>query len=612
MCGIVGLIDKSGGPDLDLVPIMRDTMIHRGPDGTGEYRGQQISMAMRRLSIIDLEGGWQPLTSLDGQILAFQNGEIYNYKELKSDLESCGFAFKTASDTEVLAHGYAHWGIDGLLDRVDGMFALAILDCRTNELHLARDRFGEKPLFYSAIPGKFAYSSSLLALAALPWADTSISTRALDWYLALHYVPGDITIFNGVGRVLPGQRLSVCLADPIPVQYRYYRPKLGRNQLRTNQDLASLIENAIVSRLVSDVPVGVFLSGGIDSSLVATIAAKHSPGIATFSMGFKDERFDENKFAVTVARNIKSNHHHFIFDHDSFETLLPIVVEALDEPLGDQAMLPVYWLSREARKYVTVVLSGEGADEIFGGYDYYRMFCRAHGIGNWFRNIIDKKTQVAPLTRRLAHNIRPITPSGFPLLADPQMRLFLMDCECFEENVWETDFINWLDGAADGLQRGPAADLGSWLPDDLLVKFDRMTMAHSLEGRAPYLQREIVQAGIDLSPSEKIYGTVSKVQLRKVAKRLLPDEILNRKKQGFVLPMKKWLQQWFNARGGAQSYFQDRNFPNLSMREVGRIVAQDISNGNSNERLCFSLVVLVEWYYSFEKRIRLTRKAMEV
>ena len=373
MCGIVGLVDTKQ-PDFPdaLLDAMRDVMRNRGPDGVGTFREGPIAMAMRRLSVIDLEHGWQPLYSRGGRVVAFQNGEIYNYRPLRSELESLGFLFATQSDTEVLAHGYAHWGIEGLLDRIDGMYAIAILDRDRRELHLARDRFGEKPLFYQAVPGRFAYASDLTALAALPWAgDAPVDPLSLDRYLALHYVPGDRTILAGAQRVMPGERLRIPLDSLVPEKARYYRLPASVGSPISDEELSRLIEASVRSRLVADVPVGVFLSGGIDSSLVAAIAARENPHINTFSIGFPSAAHDESPHAREVARHIGSTHHEFVFDEGKFMELLPEVASALDEPLGDQATLPLFWLCREARKFVTVALSGEGADEIFGGYSYY-------------------------------------------------------------------------------------------------------------------------------------------------------------------------------------------------------------------------------------------------
>jgi asparagine synthase (glutamine-hydrolysing) len=590
VCGIVGLIDNvAGHVSPELLATMRDVMIKRGPDGEGTFIEDAVAMAMRRLSIIDLEGGAQPFFSRNGTVVAFQNGEIYNYRTLSRELSSLGRTFKSHSDTEVLAHGYAQWGIEGLLERLDGMYALAILDRDSKELHLARDRFGEKPLFYTSAPGRFAYSSNLLALAALPWVDDSVDPAALYSYLALHYVPGDATIFRSIKRVLPGERVTVSLRVPVPIRNTYYQPSLKSDRKTSDDELSDLIEEAVASRLVADVPVGVFLSGGLDSSLIAAIAAKKHPHIATFSMGFSSSSHDESGHAKAVAQAIGSDHHEFQFDDRSFRELLPKVASELDEPLGDQAMLPLYWLCREARKHVTVALSGEGADEVFAGYSYYPKRLSSSWSGD-------------PVKSSLIQSENCQTPSGYPLLTDPASRFALTGVRTGVNGNWETNLMTWLGQTSDELRRASALDLATWLPDDLLVKFDRMSMSHSLEGRAPYLTPKIVEAGLLLQQSQKVSGSTNKVALRSIASKWLPGEILERPKQGFVLPMGQWLKQWFANEPSVYDYFRNRPFPELNTAEATNLVSKDLRAGIQRERLLFALVILVEWYQAFKSR----------
>lgn len=605
MCGIAGVVDPvAGRVSPRLLAAMRDVMTHRGPDGEGQYLEGAVGMAMRRLSIIDLEGGAQPFFSRDGEVVAFQNGEIYNYRSLRADLAARGYRFVSQSDTEVLAHGFACWGAADLLGRLDGMYAIAILDRTRRELHLARDRFGEKPLYYAHAGGRFAYASSLLALAALDWVSDEVDGESMDRYLALHYVPGEATILKAIRRVLPGERLVVPIDDPRPSRHRYYTLRLGEARRVADGELAALLEEAVTSRLVADVPVGVFLSGGLDSSVVAAIAARTQPRIATFSMGFEAASHDESPYAEAVAKAIGSQHHHFRFDGDSFRALLPKVAAALDEPVGDQAQLPLYWLCQEARRHVTVALSGEGADEIFGGYSYYQRHANAW---SWRERLAARwggRTTAQERPRRLIDNATPETPSGFPLLSDVAARARLTGASRTECPAWEAALMAWLDGAADGLQRATAADLATWLPDDLLVKFDRISMAHSLEGRAPYLAPRVVEAGLALPLSERMNEATSKVALRRVASRWVPPAILERRKQGFVLPMARWLAQWFQEQGSVREYVFERAVPGLDMGEVARVTEDDLSVGVRRERLLFALVLLIEWHHAFKCKQR--------
>jgi len=612
MCGIAGIIDHHAGEALPLqLERMLEWMVKRGPDGAGTYFEPALAIGMRRLSIIDLDHGWQPLYSLEGQIVAFQNGEIYNYRGLRRELEQHGFTFMTASDTEVLAHGYAAWGIDGLLQRIDGMFALAILDRRSGELHLARDRFGEKPLFYATASGRFAWGSNLLAVAALPWVDNDTDPQALDDYLAAHYVAGPRTFYNGVRRLLPGHRLRLKLADPAPTIERYYRPQLDVAMPTSDEELTEALEAAVRSRLVADVPVGIFLSGGLDSSIVTAIAARAQPGIMTFSMGFDSAAHDEAAHAQRVAEYCGTRHHRFHFDADSFVNLLPQVAAALDEPLGDQAALPLHWLCREARQHVTVALSGEGADELFGGYGYYRQFL---GAGGWLQRLRDrargrKPTSIQDL-RRFTRNPTPVTPSGFPLLTDAANREQLTGRTGHADDAWENELIAWLDSASDPLKRAMAADLATWLSDDLLVKFDRMSMAHSLEGRAPYLSPRLAELALRGSrPWSRMSLTDSKRALRRVAHHWLPSDILQRPKQGFVLPMRRWLKQWFDSHGGVRAYFSGRALPGVDAAVAIAIVEQDVARDIQRERLLFALVMLAEWKAASSEQLARARSA---
>ena len=600
MCGIAGIIDPTHTTGPNVLREMLAAIRHRGPDGEGMHVEPGIAMGMRRLAVIDLATGDQPLRARGGQVLAFQNGEIYNYRALRAELERSGHLFATASDTEILAQGYDRWGIDGLLARIDGMYAFAILDRDARVLHLARDRFGEKPLFYSAAEGRFAYSSDLGTLAALPWVGTKIDPLSLRRYLALHYVPGEATIYQRVRRVLPGERLEIALDAPAPKRKRYYEPPLAAAAPMHDDELASLIEHAVASRLVADVPVGVFLSGGLDSSIVATLAARHLPGVMTFSMGFGSAEHDESEYAKELAAAIASRHHHFRFDDASFATLLPRVAAALDEPIGDQALLPVYWLARETRQHVTVVLSGEGADEVFAGYAYYAPFAPNPGVLATARHLLG--TGDPTTAAHLIDNTPPVTPSGFPLLTDTAGRARLAPGTAPRDDAWETGLIRWLGQAHDPLQRATATDLATWLPDDLLVKYDRMAMAVSLEGRAPFLQPDLVAAALALPPAERMAGGHSKVALRRIAKRWLPERIYSRRKQGFVLPMRAWIRDWVQARGGASAYFAGRAIPGIDVAELIAVVEADLAAGVARERLLFALIMLVEWHAVAEQR----------
>jgi len=407
---------------------------------------------------------------------------------------------------------------------------------------------------------------------------------------------------NGVRRLLPGEALTVSLADLSTRRHRYYRPSVKSVRRRSIPELSAMMEQAVRSRLVADVEVGVFLSGGVDSSLVAAIASHYSPGIRTFSMGFADASYDESPFAQTVAKHVGSMHTRFVFDGNSFLDLIPEVAGGLDEPVGDQALLPLYWLSREAASCVKVVLSGEGADELFGGYFYYDQFVSETPrptLRERLRRILRARSTRSDYPRAFFDAARNATPSGFPLAGELFARKAITGRAYDGPDAWVADVLDWLEGARSALQRARAADVASWLPDDLLVKLDRMTMANSIEGRAPYLQRQLVDAALALPDDQLVANGMNKHILREVARRWLPSEIFQRRKQGFNLPMRRWLGDWLKNRGGPQDYFRDVEAIGLDGAATARLVADDIAAGMIRDRFVMALILLVEWYRRF-------------
>ncbi len=609
MCGIAGFVSAilTNGN----LHAMLGTMVARGPDGAGEFHEGPIHMGMRRLSVIDLEHGSQPLYARGKSVVVFQNGEIYNYKGLRRRLEEQGYIFLTESDTEILAHGYAAWGFERLLREVDGMFAIAILDRSIKRLFLARDRFGEKPLFFCASSRGFAYASNLLSLSAMPWVSEDWDERSLDNYLTMHFVPGRRTMFRDIQQVLPGEMLELDVEELSLSRRRYYTPDPTKPPA-SEKILRETLEEAVTSRLVADVPVGVFLSGGLDSSVIAAIAARAQPGIKTFSVGFKDQSADESRYAEVLARHIGSDHRCLNFDQDAFFHLLPKVAEVLDTPIGDQALLPVFWLAREASQYVKVVLAGEGADEVFAGYGYYRQFrgtsARAR-LRTWLRRVgmAEGKTMDSG---RLVQERTACLRSGFPILMGAEERGMLLDgftrdvAASVDQDEWEEELVKGVGRLCGPLLRATMFDLRVWLPDDLLVKFDRMAMAHGLEGRAPFLHPRLVEAGLGLEEKRRMDASTSKVALRHLARQYIPVALSEREKHGFILPMSRWLGMWFVRHGGAQSYFADRPLPGLHAEDLVRVVEEDIKRGIKRERLVFALVMLAEWWYAFERARR--------
>lgn len=606
MCGIAGFINPSSGEEL--LNRQLGAIFHRGPDGDGRFSHAGMHLGMRRLSIIDLAGGWQPLLSREGRVVAFQNGEIYNFRELRVQLEARGYVFRTRSDTEILAHGYDAWGIEGLLERLDGMYAICIADLDSRKLHLARDRFGEKPLYFAYSDGAFVYGSSLRSVAIAPWLDLEINPWAIERYFACHFVAGSQTVLKGVNRLLPGERLEIPIdASQAPVVARYYRPRLEKPRPASVDELEALLEEAIESRLVADVPMGIFLSGGIDSSLIAAIAARNHPEVESFCMAFDDVKADESIYAKAVADHFGIKLNTIRFTASSFMELLPTVCSALDEPIGDQAILPVHWLSHMASERVKVVLSGEGADEVFGGYGYYAdaadllagdfkaAYATAHGEYGNAQGLL-----VEPLGQ---------TQAGFPLLTYRHERDALVPATRGQPDAFELELTTWLATAHDPLQRKCAADLASWLTDDLLIKADRMTMAASIEGRAPFLSPRIVERGLAMPQHQKFGGGQSKVLLRELARKLLPASVVDRKKHGFVLPMGQWVQDWIEACGGFERYLVRGE--GLGIDADALLALYSNPNSRNRERLWFAVIVLFEWWQSFRQSVNSGQSAVK-
>jgi len=581
MCGIVGIIDYTNVTRKQNIESMLRRIYLRGPDGEGRYSDDGIELGMRRLSIIDIEGGQQPFYSGNGQIVAFQNGEIYNYKELTKELQILGYQFVSHSDTEVIAHGYHAWGIRLLLQKLEGMYAISILDKTTNKLYLARDRFGEKPLYYSYNKNtmQFAYSSDLRSLLELDWIPNKLSPVALSRYLMLGFTTDEQSIIAEIKKVLPSHYLELDI-EPFELHMScYYLPNLESvviEEQEVEKALDELLNNSIDLRLQSDVPVGIFLSGGIDSSLIAAISAKKHPQIDTFSIGFHSDKYDESKYAKDVAKHIGSRHHHFMFDENHFVDLLPIVISELDEPLADQACLPTFWLSKEARKHVAVVLSGEGGDEVFGGYSYYKQF--------------EKKNHHSSLVNNMGN----ITPSGFPLLMSLENCKYFMNIDFNSTSDYEQQLFDWMDTGKNGVQKAMVTDLMTWLPDNLLVKLDRMAMANSLEGRTPYLSHHLINFSYSLDKNQWIQDDEYKVLLRKIGKQYLPKSIFERPKQGFILPMDEWIREWFKKES-VDEFFITRKIDEIDTKKIIQFVKNELTQKSFNQRLVFALIMLYKW-----------------
>lgn len=545
--------------DVSAVQRMNARLTHRGPDSDGLFHEGGVALAMRRLSIIDLEHGDQPISGEDGSVSVVQNGEIYNYRELRRELEARGHRFATHSDTEVLVHLYEEHGA-GFVERLRGMFAIALWDAREQRLLLARDRFGIKPLYYRDVGGTLSFSSELKAMLEQPGFSRQIDPRAVAAYLAFNSIPAPLTIF-AEARKLPAGTLAVWRDGELSLS-RYARPEpvlAAEARRRPAGELAGelreTLRDSVRAHLVADVPVGVLLSGGVDSAGLAALASgEKGEGVKTFSVGFEEASFDELDRARLVAGRYRTDHHEIVLRPDAVE-LFPKLVEAFDEPFGDSSALPTYLVSELAAGEVKVALSGEGGDELFGGYYTYVADLLAPRVGRL-------ATLAAPLIERLPSSDGKVSidykakrfarGAGLPPLErhhawkeifSRQLQASLLGSrdpgwdpvDIYRERYAETE-------GAEDLARLQDVDLGIYLVDDLLVKTDRSSMAHSLELRVPFLDNEVAAMALGLATPLKVRGLAKKRLLRQALAPLLPKEILRGPKQGFSIPVAAWLR----------------------------------------------------------------------
>jgi len=569
MCGLAGFVGPGGHAAL---AAMTGAIIHRGPDDDGfhiepEFR---LHLGFRRLAIVDIAGGHQPMWNEDDTVGVLFNGEIYNQAELRAELEAAGHRFRSDhSDTEVVVHGYEQWGED-LPARLNGMFAFVIWDRPRKRLFAARDRFGEKPLYYTHRPGFFAFASELSALIQHPGVDRTVDPRSLQKFFAYGYLPAPNALYRGSRKLPGGCSLVLSLDDFSLRERRYWRFAITADadapEARVDglaEELRALLDTAVARRLMSDVPLGIFLSGGIDSSTVLALAARHrdAASLDTFTIGFNEPSFDETPHARAMAVAVGSRHHEKILDFSSARDLVSDVLGRLDEPTADGSILPTWLLSRFARDTVTVALSGDGGDELFAGYDPFV----ALGPSAWYDRLVPRPVHL--LARRMAEML-PHSASNMSF--DFKLRRTLMGLswpanmrlpvwmapldpdllgELFETALDPADVYS---EAIDAWDRAEARNdidrtleffTNFYLPDDILAKTDRAAMMVSLEARAVFLDNDVVDFCQRLPHGFKFRGGVRKFLLKRAMRGVLPDAILNRPKKGFGIPLARWLRQ---------------------------------------------------------------------
>ncbi len=565
MCGIAGKIDFEGWIDPDLIHRMCAAIEHRGPDSRGVWSVEGASLGMQRLAIIDVAGGDQPIFNEDRSVAVVMNGEIYNFQELRRELVGKGHEFKTRSDTEVLVHLYEECG-ERLVERLRGMFAFAIWDVRRRRLLLARDRVGKKPLYVARRGSKVWFASELMALLQDPDIDRTPNPAAIAAYLAYKYVPHPMSAFEGVEKLPPASTMLIS-SDQTRTR-RYWDLDFETKEDRADPKelagrLRSLIWEATRVRLLSEVPLGAFLSGGIDSSaVVAAMADQTSEPVRTFSIGFSDAAFDELRFARMVAQRYATDHHEFVVEPDALE-IMPKLVRHFGEPFADASAIPSFYLAEMTSRHVTVALNGDGGDESFAGYQRYIQNQRAARIdalpsvlrelasrlagslnedtnGNDIRSRIRR---LSPLLNMDAAGRYTHWMSAFPQavraeILQPEFLASTGDW-CPEDVVrgaWDAS------RASSGVDRMLDTDVNTYLPGDLLAKMDIATMAHSVEGRSPFLDHQLMEFAAALPPALKLRGRSSKRLLKLALRGVVPDEILDRSKMGFGVPLCRWFR----------------------------------------------------------------------
>ena len=597
MCGISGQLYFSDSRQVDEKRLrqMNGVIRHRGPDSDGFYFNQNVGLAMTRLAVIDLERGKQPLSNEDGSIWVVFNGEIYNYRELKKELESQGHVFKSNCDTEVWVHLYEQHGVD-CVNFVRGMFAVALWDQKRQKLMLARDRMGQKPLYYAEHEESLLFGSEIKSLLQYPGFPREVNRQALDHYLTLQYIPDPLTGFKSIFKLPAAHRLVFEKGRKTLERYwdYTYEPKHSLSEGDLESEFLKRLRDSVRMRLVSDVPLGVHLSGGIDSSVITALASQESSQpVKTFSIGFKEESFSELPYAREVSQKYATDHHEFVVTYENLPELMQQLVGFFDEPFADPAAVPLFYLSKLTREHVTVALNGDGGDELFGGYPRHGL----DGVGDAYAKLPTFVTQSLvpsilsylpqPMDRpgernwmaglkRLQQAVQISSKANMvrwgSYFNEPMKRTLWRENNQMEETASLLSQVYDQAQATGHLDKTLYVDSQMYLPGDLLVKADRMTMAHSLEARSPFLDHELVAWVAKLPEVFKRSGKNHKVLLKSACRDLLPTKIQSRGKQGFGIPTGAWfrgpLKKWsrdvlLDSNAKLQAYFQTKAVENL-------------------------------------------------
>ncbi len=623
MCGICGIYGFEGlkPEDHDLVRRMSAAMVHRGPDDEGYYFDEKVSLGMRRLSIIDLITGHQPVHNESQDIWTIYNGEIYNFPELRSQLIKKGHEFYTNSDTEVIVHLYEEEG-ENFVNQLNGMFAIALWDKKRLKLILVRDRLGIKPLHYLIINNLFFFSSEIKSLLKTGYK-REIDFDALSQFFTFEYIPAPKTIFKGIKKLLPGQMMIVSDKGIKTQTYWDIRheeePRKERSEEDYKEEIYERLKESVRLRLISDVPLGVFLSGGIDSSTVTALMSEVSSSkIKTFSIGFKEKSFNELDYAQKVASLFGTDHQEFVVESNVVKELVPVLMNYLDEPLADASIIPTYIISKLARQYVTVALAGEGGDELFAGYDTYK----AYKVARFYRkvprfvrqNLVKKAVNLLPASKkRLSFEFKAkkfILGVEYPpeianfiwwgaYTPKEKERLFSAELNSLlQEEPYAPVYFHLQNcRARETLNKLGYLDMKLYLQDDLLVKADRMSMANSLEIRVPFLDYTFVEFAASIPSSLKLSGWDSKYILKKTIRKLLPREILSRRKIGFDIPLGVWIKNElkdFVSTVLSSSNLKKHNLFNSS--HIQKLLDEHFQGTHNHRQLLWPLIIFQFWY----------------
>jgi len=633
MCGIFGIVSPK--IDRHQVEASTNTLSHRGPDDSGFFVGEGVGLGHRRLSIIDLEGGHQPIFNEDGSKCIIFNGEIYNFVEIRDLLLLKGHRFSTRSDTETILHAYEEWG-EFCVEHFRGMFAFAIWDSKEKTLFLARDRLGIKPLFYGEHDGSFYFASEMKAILAVPNFPREIDEVALTNYFALSYIPAPLTIFKNIRKLLPGHTLTVKEGKISTRKYwdLEFVPDKSKSEDYFIQRFMELLQEAVKIRLISEVPLGAFLSGGIDSSTVVALMSMVSESpVKTFSIGFGGNiggYLDERKYAKLVAERYRTDHKEYEV-LPSPEGLIEKIVRAFDEPFADDSAIPSFFVCKIARENVTVALSGLGGDEVFAGYERYLGFKLSQGykkVPSFFREGFIRKFVENLHERRDGHytvnhmkrfvrsaSLHPdLTYLGYISKMNSNIKgSFFSEPERFEKHFESCEDVvlsyfksSDISNGSDSLNRAFYCDIKTYLPEDILAVTDRMSMYHALEVRVPFLDHKFMEFCATIPPEMKMKWFRKKYLLKKAVKNLLPESVIHHRKQGFVGPMAQWLKK--DLKPYVLETLSEKNLKKhglFNFKTVETILGEHFSGKEIHDTLIWSMVIFQTWFDLYLEKNRL-------